>query len=131
PLQNGISVRRGLGTADETMAKAICNDAVALFTLPNISQEKPSPKFMAYDRRAVEIVFGEEFAADVFGDGDSKTAFSRGDIADLLAIHENTDAIASVDRREVGVELSADEKAGYFAQSLKDFTPETFRALQY
>lgn len=124
----GKVVNRGLDTTDETKAQAICNDAIALFSLPTIRQEKPSVKFRGYERRAVEIVFGDDFAQQVF-DAPEK-AFTRDDVAQINEFREKTEHFAKHDRREVGVEWSELDKEDYFAGWVADFTPEGFRLLQ-
>lgn len=124
----GKVVNRGLNTIDETKAHAICNDAISLFSIPTIRQEKPSPKFQAYERRAVEIVFDEEFARQVFDIPEK--AFTHDDIVQIAEFREKTEALAKNDRREVGIEWSESERAEYFAGSVAGFTPEGFRELQ-
>ena len=79
PLHDGKYCRRGLGTTDETTAWAICRDILALLENAALLQEPDSPKLLAYERRAVQIVIGEEHAANVFGNRSDRAAFTTAD----------------------------------------------------
>ena len=105
---------------NEKIARTICNGLCALFDSPELLQE-PSPKLLAYERRAVEIPLGEEEAKRILS-GSEQAPFTRGDLADIRLLHEDTETMAKIDRRDCGVELTSDDKSEHFTATLAEFS---------
>ncbi len=91
-------------------------------------QEPDSPKLLSYERRAVEIVLGEEHAEKVFGSG-KRSAFTHDDLNEIRDRHEKVDVLAAHDRRDNGITHLSSDKAEWFLDEISNFTPQGFRAL--
>jgi site-specific recombinase XerD len=59
---------KGLATTDKDLAESICQDCETLFAKPEILQAPTGALLIGYEKRAIELVFGDERAAELLAE---------------------------------------------------------------
>jgi len=77
-----------LDTRDQTTADAICIDALSLFNNPEILQRPTAATLVPYERKALDLVFGKERAAETMGD--AAKGLTPEDVGDLKKVRTNS-----------------------------------------
>lgn len=128
-LQNK-NVTASLGTRDEKEARAICHDLSLLCSDPELWQDLTSPRLLAYDRRALEVFFGQEHK-EAIARLYSRAVFDKQEIRELegaVAV-ALTPKIESLEEDKITFPGPA-EGMDWVRRHLKEFSPRKFRAIQ-
>ena len=128
-------VTKGLGTTDKNLADAICLDCEALFKLPELLQAPTREKLTGYERRAVEIVFGDDRAAELLGTTAEVIGLSEQEAKQVAhyvqSVDEDLESLKAIASQspEITVDLDGFQKNALH-ELLKYVNPKKFRELQ-
>ena len=128
----GKSRTVSLKTVEENIAVTITTDVKALCRGGELLQapRKHLDKLRTYERRAVEIVFGDEIAIDVFGVAGVTAGLEHDDISTIIEKFENSEILSKKSKRDEGVEWTENERHDWVYEELKALTPAGYRRLK-
>jgi len=120
-----------LATTEENVAVAITTDIEALCTAKDILQapRQHLDRLRTYERRAVEIIFGDGVAQEAFGAG-AAIGLEKEDINTILEKVENSETLSKLSRRDEGIEWTAEEQRDWIEEELRNLTPAGYRRLK-